>query len=272
MNCNLHNGGLALKKEGSLFLTDLRNYSGTYVLNEETGETALAEGVFWFMNSTYDSIYYSNQAQGNRLYRMDIASQVSSQLTDRPVYGLTRSEDWLYYISETDQKLYRCLLNGKNETRITDEPVESFLVEGERIFYVTQQGIRACSVTGSGRELISDLVAVHMIKTGNKLVFADKRNRYLLTLLDLHSGETQVYEDISPSSLNTDGRYIYCANRSNENSIYRIDPESGSKIRICGEAADYLHILEDRLYFCSRQEWYRMSLSGGQAAKVITIS
>lgn len=81
-----------------------------------------------------------------------------------------------------------------------------------------------------------------------------------------------MYEDISPSSLNTDGRYIYCANRSNENSIYRIDPESGSKIRICGEAADYLHILEDRLYFCSLHEWYRMSLSGGQAAKVITIS
>ncbi|WP_410771622.1 DUF5050 domain-containing protein [Fontibacillus sp. BL9] len=272
MNGNIHSGGLALKKEGNLFLTDLRNYSGTFLQKEETGDMTLVDGVFWFMNPSYDAVYYSDQAQGNRLCRWNMASQTSEMLLDRPVYGLIRSEDWLYYVSETDQKIYRCLLNGKNESRITDEPVEAFVVEGNLVYYATQQGIRSCSPTGSNRELVSESAAVHLIKMGHRLAFADKKNRYLLSVFDLHTGETQVYEDISPSSLNTDGRYLYCANRSNENSIYRIDPETGSKIRICGESADYLHILDDSIYFCSRLEWYRMSLSGGQAAKVLTMS
>ncbi len=272
MNGNIHNGGLALKQEGILFLADLRNYSGTFYKSEDSGETTLVDGVFWFMNPSYDSVYYSDQIQGNRLCRWDIASRTSEVLLDRPVYGLIRSEDWLYYVSETDQKIYRSLLNGKNESRITDEPIETFVVDRDVIYYVTLQGIRSCSPSGSNRELVSEAGAVHLIKLGHRLAFADKRNHYLLTVLDLHTGESQVYGDVSPSSLNTDGRYLYCANRSNENSIYRIDPETGGKIRIYGEAADYLHILDDSLYFCNRREWYRMSLSGGQAVKVITIS
>jgi hypothetical protein len=65
-----------------------------------------------------------------------------------------------------------------------------------------------------------------------------------------------------------DGRYLYCANRLNNRSIYMIDPENGDSIRICGESAEYLHVIEKELYFCINREWHKMSLSGGQYQKI----
>lgn len=270
MTSNIHNGGLAMKKDGYLYLADLHHYSGTYIINEESGDSVMTDGVLWFMNENGQSLYYSDQARGNRLFKYDLVSSASIQLVDRPVYGLTLSGDWLYYVNETDRKIYRCLKDGSKESCVTDDPAESFLIDSERIYYTTQQGIRVCGLTGSNRELVSEVTAAHMIKMGSRLVFTDKRNHYSLSVLDLETGETSVHDDITPTSLNSDGRYLYCANRSNDSTIYRLDLESGSKIRICGERADYIHILGNEIYFCSRLEWYRMSLSGGQASKVIT--
>lgn len=266
MNNNIVNGGLIFKQGGRTFAADLQNYSGTYM--EQDGRRILLDGMFWFMNEAGGWIYYSDQKKGNSLFRFDPGTQRVEEITDRPAYGLTLSGDWLYYINESDNKLYRCPLDGKRESKVIDDEVDSFFIDGEQIYYTTGQGIRTCSVTGSDRELVSDHLAVHLVKLGMKLIFADKKNHYSLTVLDPVTGVAETHTDITPNSLNSDGRYLYCANRSNESSVYRIDPVSGTKIRICGESADYLHIVEESIYFCNNREWYRISLSGGQAVKV----
>lgn len=272
MNYNINSGGLVCEADGKLLLADIRNYSGTCLLNASSGDTSHLDGVFWFMNKVGDDIYYSDQMQGHRLYRMNLSTQSAERIQDRPCYGLALSGDWLYYKSETDHKLYRCLLDGRKESRVTDEPVECFVVEEDQVYYVTQQGIRSCHVTGNDREQLSESVGIHLLKIGETLIFADIKNQYLLTALHLQTGEARVYADVSPNSLNSDGRFIYCANRNNESSVYRIDLDTGSKIRICGESADHIHVLGDTIYFSSRFEWYKMSLTGGQAKKVITLS
>lgn len=272
MNYNINSGGLICEADGKLLLADIRHYSGTYLLTASSEDKPHLEGMFWFMNRAGDDIYYSDQLQGHRLYRMNLSTQSEERLQDRPCYGLTLSGDWLYYKSENDHKLYRCLLNGKNESRVTDEPIECFVVEGDQVYYGTQQGIRSCHVTGKDREQLSESVAIHLIKIGDTLIFADTKNQYLLTAVHLETGEARVYADMSPNSLNSDGRYVYCANRNNDSSVYRVDLDTGNKIRICGERADHIHILGDTIYFSSGFEWYKMSLTGGQAEKVITLS
>lgn len=272
MNVNISTGGLICGAQDKLLLADIRHYSGTHMQSRFSGDSTLLEGVFWFMNPRGDLVYYSDQSRGNRLYLLDLLSGSTRLLIDRPCCGLVLSGDWLYYKSETDHKLYRCLTDGTKESRVTDEPVECFVVEGEQVYYGTQQGIRSCHVSGSSREQLSESVPAHLLKIGDDFLFADTKNQYLLTALHLHTGEAQVYADVSPNSLNSDGRYIYCANRSNDSSVYRIDPDTGSKIRICGDSADHIHILGDTIYFSHRFEWYKMSLTGGQAEKVITES
>lgn len=269
---NLSSGGLALQSEDQLLLTDLASHSGSLLVNMQTPDrlTRLA-GSLWFMNEGGQFVYGSDQLQENRLCRLDKESAELEVVLDRPVYGLIRQEDWLYYINEDDQRLYRCQLNGKHESRITDEQVLSFVMTDETIYYATAQMIRSCLLSGGKNERLKDTQAVNLLLVGEgqQLAYVDRDQKYVLTLLDLQTGETRLFEDISPVSMVAKGRYLYCANRHNNNSIYRVDLEQGSKIRICGERADYLHIVGDELYFMNNREWLRMSLTGGQAVRAI---
>lgn len=271
MNFNIANGGLAMKVDRKLYLSDIRNYTGTIIVDTISGETNVAVGLFWFMNNVDNFIYYSDQQRGNALCKFDIQMQTIDLIQQKPFYGLNHIGDWLYYINDMDRKLYRCKLNGRGEDRLTDEVVICYIVNGNRIYYSTEKGIRCCSISGSNLERISESVAIGMIMMGDKLAFADKTNDFNLTLLDLTTKNTSTYNDISPMSINTDGRFLYCSNRQNGRSIYRIDVEQGTSIRICGERADYLHIIENEIYFCGDNAWFRMSLLGGQPTLVATL-
>lgn len=270
MNGNLQSGGLILKVGESLFITDIKNYSGTYSLErgKAQAEPIHYEGLFWFMNESGNFLYYSDQLKGNALCKLDIVKQHPEVLLDKPCYQAQRYEDWIYYIHEEDHYLYRCATNGKRDMRLIDEQVESFLLYEGQIYYATPRGIKRSTETGEAREQISELVASSMIRMGTKLCLADKKNRHRLTLIDLETHTTTAIDSIDALSISTDGRYIYCANRLNDGSIYRVDPVHGGSIRICGESADYLHVLENDLYFCSGREWYRISLFGGEAEPI----
>lgn len=260
MEYNLLNGGLVLKAHEHLFLSDMKRYYTTYKNK--------MDGMFWFMNFDGSSVFYSDQRRNNAICTIDIERQREELVLDKPSYGVILEDGLLYYINENDHKVYRCPKTGRAEERIVDEQVECFILEQGQIFYSNQQGIWVCSLTGKERDKISDTVASTIVLVDDNLAFCDKSKQNILTILNLRDSSTKQIDGMLPSSMNTNGRYLYCANRLNERTIYRIEPESGSSIRICGESAEYLHIIEDKLYFCIQREWHRMSLMGGQFEKV----
>ncbi|MEK4104058.1 DUF5050 domain-containing protein [Paenibacillus sp. FSL R10-2791] len=273
MNGNLQSGGLILKADESLFITDIKNYSGTYSLDRANDQAVPIhyEGLFWFMNEAGNFLYYSDQLKGNVLCKLDIVKQHSEVLLDKPCYQLQRHEDWIYYIHEEDHRLYRCSTSGKRDMRLIDEHVESYLLYEGQIYYATPNGIKRSTESGEASEKISELVTSLLIRIGNKLCFSDAENGHRLTLLDLERHTVTMVDNIVALSISTDDKYIYCANRLNDNSIYRVDPLHGGSIRISGESADYLHVLDNDLYFCSGREWHRISLFGGEAETITFI-
>lgn len=265
MDYNLLNGGLVLKTNDKLIISDVKNLTTVY---KSTFESK-TEGMFWFMNFEGSSVFYSDQKQHHALCRVDFENQREEVILDEPCYGLFLNEDWLYYINENDRKVYRCLTNGKSETKIIGDQVESFILEAGEIYYTTSQGIWRCSEKGGEKEAVNDVSASALLLLGGKLVFTNKNKQHQLTILDLHANSTKIVDGMAVSSLNTDGRYLYCANRLNDNSLYRIDTDQGNSIRICGESAEYLHVIENELYFCIKREWHKMSLTGGEPQKIM---
>lgn len=143
--------GLVLAAGGKLLLTDICHYSGTFWLDPASGETKLLDGVFWFMNPADDGIYASDQQRGHRLCRIDPRTGAVEPVS-QACGGLIRQGDWLYYINEEDRKLYRLRMDGREESRIADEAVEAFAMDGDEIYYATGLGIRTCRATAaSGR-------------------------------------------------------------------------------------------------------------------------
>lgn len=271
MDSNVVNGGLVIQTDSHLLVKDMIGYSGTFMLNRATGERAMLDHHCWFMDVEDHFVYFSAQEQGHALYRLDLNSLKSECLINEPCYGLTRADQMLYYINENNRKLYRCTKEGRHNKKITDFAVDSFLINEGNIYLATQQGIRKCSLNGDECTVISDSIAIGMILLENTLIYANKSRNYTLTMLNATTCEEHSNAEIIPASLNTDGKYLFCTNRRNNNSIYRLDLSHGGSIRIYGDRAEYLHFIDEHLYFLHKCEWFRMSTLGGQAVKVITL-
>jgi len=267
MRYNLSNGGLVTILNNKIYITDIKKFTGTYIIG--SGHQKQLDGLFWFMNCDDSYIYYSDQKRENYLLRFNICTESTEVIVESPCYGVIFIDGCCYYINERDKKLYRYSLSERKGEVIADNNVLCFFAGGDTIFYSTDRGIYCCTLKGEMREEISDVPGVGLIALDEKIFFADKENNYILTMLDINTGEREIFEEISPISINTDGNYLYCSNRKHPNSIYRIDFRRKTCIRICGESSDYLHIIDDELYFCSNLGWYKMPLSGGQPQKII---
>ncbi len=268
MNFNNLNGGLVNKAGNKLFVSDIHNYKGTYIIDSYGRQPVLKDGLFWFMNCEGNSIYYSDQKLSNSLCRYDIDANTENVVLEKPCYGLLTCGEWIYYINENDGKIYRCLLNGKSEYKIINEQVICFITENEQIFYSTETGIYTCSMKGDKVNKISDSAALNMLLVDEFLVYTDKKNKYILTIFNLRNENVETYTEICASSINAKDRYVYCTNINNDSSIYRISLDNKSCIRICGEGANNLHIIDDDLYYNAKNEWKSISITGGNSEKL----
>lgn len=271
MNGNLQNGGLIYQSGEQLLLTDIKNYTGTHIIHTGTVPSELpgTSSLMWFMSAEGNLLYYSDQKKGHFLQRMDLDSRKEELILEEPCYQPLLHGEWIYYIHENDQRLYRCSRNGTHNMNLMDEQVNSFLIADEHILYATPRGIKRSNLSGAGQEEISACITPALLQVDNKLAFTDKEKNHVLTLLDLQTRAVVTLDSIAAASLNTDGRYIYCANRLSSHGLYRVDPLHGSSIRICGDRVDYLHVLDHEIYFCNQREWHRLSLLGGEAEKIM---
>ncbi|CAH1207674.1 hypothetical protein PAECIP111892_02962 [Paenibacillus auburnensis] len=270
MNGNLQNGGLIHRSGDSLLVTDIKGYSGTYLIHNDTSFDIVTDSLMWFMNSSEGTgILYSDQRRGNRLFRSAPDVREGKLLLDKPCAQPLLHGDMVYYIDEQDGCLYCCAADGRFDRRLVEEKVNGFLLlEDETVIFASGQGIRMTGADGRKAETLSPESAGRMVRVGGRLAYADRSSGLILKLLDLTSGKSTVVEGIAAASLNTDGHYLYCANRRNGSSLSRVDPQSGSSIRISGESADYLHVLDGEIYFSHHREWYRLPLAGGEATKL----
>lgn len=266
MDGNLQNGGLIHRNGDSLLVTDIKGYSGTYLIHNDTSFDIFTDSLMWFMNTGDSGILYSDQRRGNRLFRSVPAARGDELVLDKPCGQPVLHGETVYYMDEQNGCLYCCTADGRHDRRLTEERVTGFLLlEDETVIYTCAQGIRMTGADGRKAETLCTESAGRMVRVGGKLAYADRGRDLDLTLLDLSSGESTVVEGIAAASVNTDGRYLYCANRRNGSSLYRVDPRTGSSIRISGDSADYLHVLDGEIYFSHSREWYRLPLAGGEA-------
>jgi hypothetical protein len=260
MNYNAMNGGLVLKHEQEWILANLRTYT--------TEPAERYGGMRWFMDTDGSYMYYSDQRKGNALCRMDLDTLLTEIILDRPCAQVVLKQEGLYYIDEEDQRLHYMELSSRRSKKLTSESITAFLIEGDTIYYSGTEGIYALSGTAAVKEKVHHASASMMVKVGGFLAYNDRQQQYVLSVLDLNARTVRNLSDVAPSSLNTDGTYLYCANRLYDRSIYRIDPRSGQTVRICGESAGYLHIIDGELVFAIGGIWHKMPLFGGNYEKL----
>ncbi|MDR2711598.1 MAG: DUF5050 domain-containing protein [Clostridiales bacterium] len=225
MNGNIANGGLLTKWQG---------------------EVIFARSHEWFLNADDDFIYYSNRNEENRIYRKREPKEEGMVLVKSPCSGLVLFDDGIYFINENDKNVYRCSTEGRGTTPHSKKETTEFAVLDDGEIYLNPAARRLCASRG-------------------RVFFADAANDFVLTAIEVKSGEKEVYSGIKPSYINVYGDVIFYTDRMRENKIHRLD----MKNYICGESAEYLHVIDDWLYFMTGKIWKKISLVDyGEAIEV----
>ena len=219
MNGNIANGGLVIKSRNKVCFA-------------RTDE--------WFLNADGMYIYYSDRADSNCLYRRTNTSDGGRRVLSDPCSGVRLFGGHIYFINETDMKVYRCMKNGEKKTLCSDDMTSEFGVFEDGGLFINAAARRLCV-------------------SGSKAVFADATNGFALTIIDSATGAKEVVPDVKPSFINIHSGNIYYTDKMKGNKIYRLNP-SGDRLSIYGGSAECLHVIDDWLYFISDYRWKRLSL------------
>lgn len=248
MDGNIANGGLVIQFEHNNIISDF--------------------GKYWFMNADDEYVYYSDGTRDNYLCRMSKDDPDGSVILKRSCANVVLDGDWLYYINESDHRIYRCLRVGRSESLITREEVTEFVMYGKTdvIYAPVTGGLRSTS-----QVLNNDVKPVMLCALGSKLFFADGANNFYLTCIDLNpeNGYRKAcIGQIVPRYINCYGCFIYFTDAFNGNNIYKLNIEGGAPIRISKESANYLHVIDNYMFFWNGSVWKYIPLDGGDAKEV----
>ena len=245
---NIANGGLIIKFNHKKIISDFNK--------------------LWFLNTDEEFIYYSDGSNNHCLCRYNDNDPEGTVILKKPCTNVILNGDWLYYINELDHRIYRCLRNGRSESLFLREEVSEFVIFGKNeMIYATKTGDLKC-LNGI---LAKSIHPLNLCIAEGKVFYVDCSNNYFLTYIDLNPANNyreQCVGEIIPTYINSDGQYIYFTDVLKGNAIYRLRNKSDNPVKICGESAGYLHVIDDELFFWNGSVWKHISLEGGNAKEV----
>lgn len=262
---NIFNEGYAVAGGGAIYYADRQNGGNLWRADPDGGNARmLDEGSFRFLNfsggqlffADWDAVYAMSPdggpprvvkaCQASSLCALDEwlyyiqdysirrmrADGSGDSLLAQDVSGHFVIEgDWLYYLRDAEGEVYRRLwrtaLDGSETARVSDAPIQSFLIHEGSVFYVDWEtapyGLRRMAPDGAGFQEIYD------------------RNVALCT-----ASEDWIYLTSKPY-------------RDAVNGLYRLKPD-GSGLALVTEGHCFgISAAGDWLFFCTNDEEYRIT-------------
>ncbi|MCL1905399.1 MAG: DUF5050 domain-containing protein [Clostridiales bacterium] len=269
---NISNGALITKHKGRLYVCDLENYRGTYILDEECGVAGRIEGLMWFAATLGTSLYYSDQRDKDYLYCLDTESLSENCLLKRPCGYITVFDDRLFFLDETESLIHELDLKTGKTSPVMRERVSSFILWEGAFYCASAKGLLRFGLYGGKGDLLTEHIPLCLAYSALGPVFADVSHNFALSVLKDGQRTPDKAGRVKTQSLAVEGRYIYAADLTDDCSVVRLHTEGGGAIRFCGERAEKLHIIEDHLYFLNQNDknaWYKMPLSGGRSIRLL---
>ena len=272
---NLMSGGLVCEHQGKMYVCDIAQYKGTFVLDAKGKREDTLDALMWFINHWKDMLYYSDQKNGCFLYEYDTKKNESRCLLKKPVAYITILDSTLYFIDENDGFLYSFPLQKQKQACLLREQIETYFIYNEQIYFVSRRGgFWKTELNGGRQKRISDDSPVSPQIIDGKIVFSDRDDSLSLYLMD-DDGNNKSYLDAGAArtqSFITVERYIFASDLADNGALVRIDSANGHRVRFYGECVDKLHLVDDSLVFINKNAqnmWYKLPVSGGRAIPLI---
>ena len=227
----------------------------------------MKDGTYTFYN---DWIYYSNNNDENKLYRMRGDGTESTKILDETViFGIIADKDGLFFLKmEFDQtseekktitKICTSTLDGNDEkVLITDGKIYCLLKNGEWLYYAVnsndskKEGIYRIKTDGSKNQLLYNGYSLGLNITKDKLYFTVAEGIMSLNLDG--TNKKLLYKTPSTSDLIYYNNHLYF---SDYNNIYSLNLNGTNKTRI-NKIVEYHssveYVINDLIYFIKYNE------------------
>ncbi len=264
MNNNIQNGGLVCKLYDAIILANMNSGIGMHWDQERY----LAGVMPWFLNVDGETLYYSDGAKGNYICQMTDEREIT--LVEVPAYLVQQYKQYLYYINEEDSQLYRYSLYERQIQSVVKDTIETFILAEEHIWYTNEKGIFQQPLEGGMPQRICKNSALRLGYSNGKVFFIDKAS-YTINYIVIQTGEVITISEAVASSMNIYGDCIFYNNMNDKSHLYRYSLESEFNIKFIPERANYIHIIDETMYYFNEDQkiWMQVSVQGGKPIQVM---
>ncbi len=121
------------------------------------------------------NFFYQNKSDGSKLYKSLITGENNTRITDEEVGLIIAEADWIYFV-DSHQRINRIRHNGSEQELLTKTPVNSYMVSSDVVYFVEPLGHTVSSLDLKTEQL-SELASVpHTIV---KVLYTEKGLIYL---------------------------------------------------------------------------------------------
>lgn len=278
---NLVNFGLAAESNGWIYYTNQSDYQRIYKMKigDSKGQKLSDDPYASHLNVIDDWIYYVDSQGG--LCKMKTDGSGLSLLTDYPVKFMQVTSDYIYFLtshkSESDgnqfRELHRIKPDGSNDETVLSYLSSSwdYLVVDNDIYFLywepstqTQKLLRM----GSFTDILNNV---------DKFVISDNHIYYInhedkcIYKADMDGKNIGKITSDTTKSLNIANGWIYYANTSDNNKLYKITTDGKDKSKVADIKSDYLiNIAGGKLFYVetnTKFETYIMNKDGSAKSK-----
>ncbi|MDP4147243.1 MAG: DUF5050 domain-containing protein [Bacillota bacterium] len=180
-------------------------------------------------------IYYKNDNDGGKLYRKNRDETGKIKLSDNPVSSINVIGNKIFYTDCSDSNsIYSMNKDGTAKTKIVSGNTGNFIVEGGFIYYQCSQDA-------------NKLYKCNLDGTNNVKVIDDVIGRFAIL-----------------------GQYIYYTNKTDGSKLYRVKNDGSEKTAITAESVGFYCISNEMIYYASNMDnlLYRINIDGSNKQKI----
>lgn len=264
---NLNNNGLTIQNGEWTYYSNSADGGGIYRNNGIVNEKICNDNAK-YLNISGDYIYYSNYSDGQKIYKIKKDGTGRRIVCSDQASYVVVSGEYIYYSYHSGTGVGNIKKINRNAnksygTAITSDEAEYIIVDKDIIYYVNKyQGNTIYSVhtDGTYRSKISSDSAKFITLVGDKIYYVTdsgqlkwiSKNGGSFGTIMVSNGNTGANAVIGAMNITDDGKYMYYADASDGNKIYRaplVDYLRISGDKYSDDYANVINIVGDTIYY-----------------------
>lgn len=237
------------------------NVVGNYVYytasTPATKTTAAYTGIYKMKTDGSDAV--QTTASGR------VTAQTGRLVASFPqIHDVIVAGDWIYYINDTDGRMYRVNVSGYGNTAITSDKYTDINIVKNYIYAVNvsdNNKIYKIDLSNSNAaSKVSDVNAMHLNVVDDEIYYRNYGDNEKLYRMSTDGSENVKLCDDMALNVNVSGDSVYYKNASDGNKLYRIntDGTGGQKIlatnttsgtRISTDVVEYIAAFDPTIYY-----------------------